>query len=116
MLLIFSFSLNSIRDILFLCSFFLDFIAAKSIVGRGQFTISYMLGKIELNGNNIHHNLKRHHPHKSPPVLIKSVNNNDNERCFKALRREINILEDLRPHRHILNLVGACITEIRNRE
>lgn len=86
------------------------YIIATSVVGRGQFAISYILGKIELDNGN--HSFKRRH--KSPPILIKSVNMNDNERCFKALRREINILEDLRPQRHILNLIGACTTDIRN--
>ncbi|XP_035705132.1 fibroblast growth factor receptor isoform X2 [Folsomia candida] len=88
-----------------------NLVRTTSVVGRGQFAISYILGKIELDNGN--HSFKRRH--KSPPILIKSVNMNDNERCFKALRREINILEDLRPQRHILNLIGACTTDIRNR-
>jgi hypothetical protein len=86
--------------------------SGKSIVGRGQFAISYVYGKIEI----IDRSIIVDHPFINTPILFKSASLNDEERCFKALVRELNILETLKPHANILNLVGICANEMKNRK
>jgi len=81
----------------------------KFILGRGQFGISYMFGKITIPDSNI----EISHPSINTSVLFKSATKADNEKCFKALLRELNILECIN-HSCILNLVGICVNELKN--